>query len=401
MNTGADTSAPESQLILLLDDDVMITDGLALALERDGRTIITCNDVESAQIIVERMKPSHVVADIHISGPFSFEGLDFIGYAKRHSPETKIILISGDAPDAVQLEGAERGAVAFLQKPFELRELDAMLNMMFPSALSSGAQAARVIHMPLLDDILVSEHLNPFFQPIVALSKDGWQHIGYESLARFRSDSALRNPEVLFRYAARKQRLSDLELACAKRSIKAGCDLINDGALLFINVHPEAFMTGPQLCDTLSRAASEHDIALNRVVLEITEQGRLGESPVVLKTIARLQSMGIRFAFDDLGIAYSHLPLIDKVRPSFLKVSQHFGTDFETNATKMKIVNNLLSLARDFKCELILEGIESEATAKAAADLGINYGQGFFFGFPADAAIFRKSQPMRAIAVND
>ena len=54
----------------------------------------------------------------------------------------------------------------------------------------------------------------------------------------------------------------------------------------------------------------------------------------------------------------------------------------------MKIVMNLLSLARDFDCELILEGVENASTARAATDLGIPLGQGFFFGHPDDASAF-------------
>jgi len=54
----------------------------------------------------------------------------------------------------------------------------------------------------------------------------------------------------------------------------------------------------------------------------------------------------------------------------------------------MKIVMNLLSLAKDFKCQLILEGIEHESTAEAAALLGIPLGQGFLFGQPAEPSAF-------------
>lgn len=73
-----------------------------------------------------------------------------------------------------------------------------------------------------------------------------------------------------------------------------------------------------------------------------------------------------------------------KIRPSLLKISQHFGTDFETDSTKMKIVMNLLSLARDFNSALILEGVENEGTAEAAVDLRIPYaGSGLFGGLSA------------------
>ena len=74
------------------------------------------------------------------------------------------------------------------------------------------------------------------------------------------------------------------------------------------------------------------------------------------------------------------------VRPSFLKISQAFGTAFETDSTKMKIVRNLVSLAADFHCELILEGVESESTAQAAAEMGIKYAQGFHFAEPLPAS---------------
>jgi EAL domain-containing protein (putative c-di-GMP-specific phosphodiesterase class I) len=54
----------------------------------------------------------------------------------------------------------------------------------------------------------------------------------------------------------------------------------------------------------------------------------------------------------------------------------------------MKIVMNILSLANDFNCDLILEGIEDESTAVTAAHLGITLGQGYFFARPADPSTF-------------
>lgn len=133
---------------------------------------------------------------------------------------------------------------------------------------------------------------------------------------------------------------------------------------------------------------SEIGTAPSRIVLEITEQGSLTEERKALATIRQLKEMGIRFAFDDVGIAYSHLAYVDRIRPSFLKVSQHFGTGFESDDTKTKIVRNLLSLARDFESELILEGVETERTAAAATELGIKYAQGYFFARPAVASTF-------------
>jgi EAL domain-containing protein (putative c-di-GMP-specific phosphodiesterase class I) len=54
--------------------------------------------------------------------------------------------------------------------------------------------------MPLLDEILAGPDLGTAYQPIVSLA-DHWTPVGYEALARYRSDSPLRNPELLFQYA--------------------------------------------------------------------------------------------------------------------------------------------------------------------------------------------------------
>ncbi len=376
----------ESQLILILDDDEMITEGLASGLEREGRTLITCNDVESAELIVERMHPSHIVADIRISGPFGYEGLDFIRFAKQHAPETRIILISGDAPEALQREASERGAVAFLKKPFEVRELDATIDMLLCAAISARSGFDRIIRMPVLEDIVRSESLRTHFQPIVRLGAQP-SVFGYESLARFHTESPFRDPELLFKYAARKHRVTELELACIAHALHDGAAL-TERALLFLNVHPDVFASGVSFRNTIVTQSKHAGVSLDRVVLEITEQAALAKTPVILKTINDLREDGVRFAFDDVGVAYSHLPLMDVVRPAFLKVSQHFGTGFEKDPTRLKIVTNLLSLANDFECDLILEGIEEESTAIMAAHLGITLGQGYFFARPAEASTF-------------
>jgi EAL domain-containing protein (putative c-di-GMP-specific phosphodiesterase class I)/ActR/RegA family two-component response regulator len=387
LTDGESNIAAAHQIVLLLDDDLMITEGLAAGLARSGRTIITANDLESGELVVEWLKPSHVVSDVRLTGEFGYEGLDFIRFVKRHSPDSRIILMTGDAPDALQLEASERGAVGFLRKPFEVAELDSVLNLMAPFRTGSP-EWPDIIRMPMLDDVLSGDSLSTVFQPIVKLGSG--EHVGYEALTRCRTESPLRNPETLFQYATRKHRVVDLELACISRSLEAGAALAASKPI-FLNIHPAVFATGRALRDAIVGAAGRFGIDLNRIVLEITEQGSLSDDRKVIEGIQQIKEHGVRFAFDDVGVAYSHLPFMDAVRPSFLKISQHFGTGFESDPTKTKIVRNLLALAKDFNCELILEGVETAATAAAAAEIGIKYGQGFYFANPGEASTFFES----------
>jgi EAL domain-containing protein (putative c-di-GMP-specific phosphodiesterase class I)/ActR/RegA family two-component response regulator len=372
------------QIVLILDDDPMITEGLSALLERQGRTLITCNDVESGEMIVDWIHPSLVVSDLRLTGPFSLEGLDFIRFAKRQSPETRVIVMTADAPDALQLEAAERGAVAFLRKPFEVAELDAFIDLMSAPARAGSGVWPTVMKVPPLDEILTTNSIYTMFQPIVNLETG--TAIGYEALTRCRSEAPVQNPEVLFKYAEKKHRVCDLEMASMSRSLRSAAAFLQ-GSSLFLNVHPAVFNASRDLPRVLEQRAAEASVPLTAIVLEITEQGSLDNGLKPFHTIDQLREMGVRFALDDVGVAYSHLGSIEKIRPSFLKVSQHFGSSFELDGTKSKIVRNIISLARDFECVPILEGVETAATAIAAKDLRIPYAQGYFFSPPMDVSV--------------
>ena len=378
-NAGKDRGSTNDgrQVVLILDDDELVTNGLSMGLEQAGRTVISCNDLESAQLVVETVKPSHIVADVRLTGSFAYEGLDFISYAKRHSPGSKVILMTGDAPAELQMEASQRGAVGFLQKPFGGRQLGALITMLSSGPANTGDPV--MVRMPLLGEILGSADLYPVFQPIVRLD-EAWPTFGYESLARYRTNSVLQNPALLFDYANRKQRVHELEFECIRRTIAAVVPALN-GAALFMNIHPAVMSAGPQLLKLLEGLDAA---VLRQVVLEITEHAALPETPAVFSTVDRIRALGVRFAFDDFGEAHSHLSSIGRIRPAFLKISQSFGTGFESDATRTKIVKNIVSIASDFGCQLILEGIEEASTAEAAADLGIPFGQGYLFGRPAD-----------------
>jgi EAL domain-containing protein (putative c-di-GMP-specific phosphodiesterase class I) len=365
-----------SETVLVVDDQAEVADAIAAGLSRAGRLVIVCYDAESAQMVVETTPVSAVVSDVRLTGPFRFEGLDFLDHLARHAPAARVALISGTLTPELEAESFRRGAAVVLQKPFEIADIEKILSG------GNGDGDGALMRIPTLDEIIVGPLLQSRFQPIVRLADDAI--IGFESLAFLNVDSLLARPELLFLYAERKGRVTDLELACISGSFDAGRRLVGE-RFLFMNLHPSVLANGDQLRAAISAAAGRSGIPLDRVVLELTEQGALGRADGVLEAIDALGEMGIRFAFDDVGMAYSHLPVIARVRPAYLKVSQHFGSGFESDPTRLKLVRNLLSLARDFDAELILEGIETPATADAALEIGIPLGQGYYFAQPSSA----------------
>jgi EAL domain-containing protein (putative c-di-GMP-specific phosphodiesterase class I) len=369
------------QRILIVDDDAVVTEGLADVLSRRGREIVTCSTIESAQLVVERMPMDCVITDVRLTGPFRNEGLDFIGDVKRHSPGATVSLITGAPSAQLTREAHRRGAAAVLAKPFELTRIEELVGD------PSSDEEPRLEVIPSIDDVVGSPFLMPFFQPVMELSGAGIVH-GFEALARFETDSFLHMPEALFVYAARTGRIADLELACIRATFARCAPLAARGAKIFINIHP-SLIGSRRLIATLDEMIATSNVPAAQIVLEITEQESLGEARGVARQCAALRSRGFTFALDDVGVAYSHLPHIDAISPKYLKVSQEFGGSFERDATKTKIVRNVLSLARDFDCQLVLEGVETASTRDAARDEGITLAQGYFFGRPMPIAELR------------
>jgi EAL domain-containing protein (putative c-di-GMP-specific phosphodiesterase class I) len=360
------------QTLLIVDDDAMIANGLAALLERRGREILICSDLESAQAILAAGGVSQVVADVRLSGPFRFEGLDMVESARRAG--VPIVLMTGDTTSGLPAEALRRGAVAVLAKPFELEDIEPLI------AAPEGDGEPRLSRVPRLDEIGPSM-LVPLFQPIVAT--DGGAIAGFESLTRAATASPLNNPAILFHYAALAGRVPELELACMRRAFVEGAPLTRDAFLSF-NVHPTLFAR-PAFAASVLDAAKDAGVDPRRLVVEITEQAALPEATVVERVVIPLRDAGVRFAFDDVGTAYSHLRVIGVVQPALLKIDQHFGSRYGSAGAETHVIDNVQDLARRFECDVVVEGIETEAGARFVAAAGIRYAQGYHYGRPMRA----------------
>jgi EAL domain-containing protein (putative c-di-GMP-specific phosphodiesterase class I) len=369
-------------MVLVLDDEAMTRAGVAVAVGSTGRTVITCGDIESAQLVIERMPIRSVLTDMRLSGPFSDDGLRFIDFVTRFYPESRVVLMTGTYSPELGREAENRGAFAVLEKPFTTSQIDAVL----ARAESVADDAIDIIDVPQLEDVLDGSRLFSIFQPIVSLEGERESAFAYEALTRVDTAGPLRVPEFLFEYCSRKRRITDVELACVGNAIRDGATLPQH-ALLFVNMHP-AVISERRIVDGLIAATTRHALSPGRVIIEITEQSALRDLGDSLRNIDELRAAGFRFAFDDVGMAYSHLLHTERIQPAFMKISREFGNDLHASTFKQKVVRNVLHLAGDLGCEVVLEGVEKRESLDAARALGIRYVQGFLFGYPERAAVW-------------
>ena len=368
-------------LLLVLDANREKAVSTARSLAGNGRLVLTGCDAVLASLVLSRMPLTTLVTDIGISGPFSFEGLELIADVRRLAPGCTIVVTGETLSAPLATEAVRRGATLCIRKPLDAAVLRDGCGLTGDCGSDDGA----ILHIPTIDELIASDQLAPAFQPIVDLTDPTRPGHGFESLARYR-EAALPfcDPQFLFHYAKLRGRTADLELACLRRTLREARTLARDGRI-FINVNPQVFSDGERLTRTLVEESSDNGVPLEQLVLEITEQEKLDSSPSTVGTIEQLRALGVQFALDDVGMSYSHLDLIDRIKPSYLKISQEFGTGFEQDASRKKIIRNILSLAHDFDCDVVLEGVETAATSGAAAEIGAKYAQGFYYAKPRPA----------------
>ena len=112
-----------SPRILIVDDEVEITEILADLLSEDYE----CLKAGSAEDALARLRESEfqlVISDITMPG---MSGLEMIPHVKELSPETVVVMISGMQTVESAIGALRLGAFDYLMKPFDLRQVEAVV----------------------------------------------------------------------------------------------------------------------------------------------------------------------------------------------------------------------------------------------------------------------------------
>jgi PAS domain S-box-containing protein len=209
---------------------------------------------------------------------------------------------------------------------------------------------------------------HPVFQPIVDLASR--ETVGYEALTRF--DSGQR-PDLCFADAWSVDTGPELELATLGAAVAAARRL-PAGLWLSLNVSPR-LLVDP---DRLNAVLWPSD---RPIVLEITEHAVIEDYGAVLAAI-RAIGHDVRLAVDDAGAGVANFGHIIELRPNIVKLDISLVRDVNTDLGRQAMVVGMRHFAAEAGCRLLAEGVETGAEADTVLALGVDLGQGYFFGHP-------------------
>ncbi|KUO52098.1 MAG: AAA family ATPase [Sphingomonadales bacterium BRH_c42] len=108
--------------ILIVDDERDIRELVAGVLSDEGYDCRTAGDSRTALTMIDERRPSLVLLDVWLHGS-EMDGLEVLDAIKSREPQLPVIIFSGHGNIDTAVSAVSRGAMDFIEKPFEAERL--------------------------------------------------------------------------------------------------------------------------------------------------------------------------------------------------------------------------------------------------------------------------------------
>ena len=226
----------------------------------------------------------------------------------------------------------------------------------------------------VIERIRLGHELAPVKQRITHLETG--RIAGYEILMRT-TIPGYEQPDTLFAACAEAGLMTVVDRQCFEQCIIAASDV--DGDLkVHLNVLPSTLMDLP--AEALLRAFPTHRPPSSWCI-EISEQRLPTDAFSLIEVVRTLKESGVSIAVDDIGYGHSSFESLVILEPDVFKIDKRMVTGLGDNpGDRERALERIVTVAHALGAEVIAEGIESAGDMEALLRLGVEYGQGFFWG---------------------
>jgi EAL domain-containing protein (putative c-di-GMP-specific phosphodiesterase class I) len=127
-------------------------------------------------------------------------------------------------------------------------------------------------------------------------------------------------------------------------------------------------------------------IPLSCLCLELTETAAISHSRRTSRLFERLRGMGCHIAIDDFGVGFQSFERLKQIPVDVIKIDGSFVRDMLRSERDRELVRASVEVARAFAAETVAEYVGDAATAQLLRELGVDWGQGYWFGHPVPIA---------------
>ena len=233
-----------------------------------------------------------------------------------------------------------------------------------------------------LEKVFSKGNVELYFQPIYDLSEN--KIIAYEVLSRIYDGDKTIVAEDFINLIYNMKLIKSFDFEVLKKIVNKLPELKRLGkeTKIFVNISPVSLSSSDfvkSLISTVEKAKKENI----EIIVELTEQSLL-ENVEFLKFLKK--DYKLTFAIDDFGTGYSSIKLVQDLSIlgiiDFLKIDGNLIRDITNSNERRKLVELIVSFAKFHNLKTIGEFIEDKKTRDALKEIGVDYGQGFYFSKP-------------------
>jgi diguanylate cyclase (GGDEF)-like protein len=148
-----------------------------------------------------------------------------------------------------------------------------------------------------------------------------------------------------------------------------------------VNVSAQQFAM-PDFVGQVAASLHKHRVDPARLKLELTESVVLDDVQGTVAIMHALKGLGVRLSMDDFGTGYSSLSYLKILPLDQLKIDQSFVRDITSDPNDAVLVQTIIDMARNFRLNVIAEGVETEAQLAFLKQHGCMAYQGYLFSKP-------------------
>jgi EAL domain-containing protein (putative c-di-GMP-specific phosphodiesterase class I) len=230
-----------------------------------------------------------------------------------------------------------------------------------------------------LERAIAGGEIKPYYQPVINL-KTG-ELVGCEMLCRWeKRNGEIVPPGQFIDYAEASGLAIPMTLSLmqqVKYDLGELCRQMPD-MKVSINLFEGHFRDG-SIVEDVQAIFGGSPINFRQLVFEITERRPLANSTQANTVIAGLHALGSRLAMDDAGTGHSNLAYLQTLGVDIIKIDRVFVDMVKPGTTQVPVLDGLIAMAHDLGCEIIAEGVETEAQALYLRARGVVHAQGYLF----------------------
>jgi len=230
------------------------------------------------------------------------------------------------------------------------------------------------------------------YQPMVNLKKN--TIAGFEALSRWKHpEKGMVSPFEFISLAEESDFIVPMGLkvfdsACKQLSIFQQKRVQSSPQLLplFMSINVSATqLSSDGFLEKIMAITHKHKINPADIKIEITESLMVDYKQV--KTwIDECGNFGFKLSLDDFGTGHSGFEHLLQLDFDTIKIDQVFVRTIDTNPKSLIMLELIAQMAQRMKMSVVAEGIEDKSSAKILRNMGIDYGQGYYFYKPMSAS---------------